>query len=130
VTSLIISAPRLCRQDGKAVSRLVSFLLSNDDSLEMIAYRLMEHQVAFLSISCACCVDLGVLAVSLWNSKAKIYFWSLSAATCFSLCFTLGLMIYFLSESTSKAAQWSYIVMCAIGYWLFTPAAFMVMYSR
>ncbi|KAF2416998.1 hypothetical protein EJ08DRAFT_86908 [Tothia fuscella] len=88
-----------------------------------------EFAVACLSLSLLCCFELAVLTITLWNKKSKIYFWSIAVATFCSLCYTIGGFLYFFAPP-SVASKWLCALVSCIGYWIYTPAEFTVMYTR
>jgi hypothetical protein len=89
----------------------------------------MRGQVAFLSISCFCCFELAVLAMTLWNSKAKVYFAAIVVATLGAVIYTVTAMVFFLTPPAYPANMIN-TILATIGYWIYVPAEFTVIYAR
>lgn len=89
----------------------------------------MMDQTGFLALSLLCCFELGVLTVTLWNGKSKVYFWAITVATICSLFYTVGVLLYFFAPP-DPASKWFSTILSNLGYWIYTPAEFTVMYTR
>jgi hypothetical protein len=90
----------------------------------------MMSQVAFLALSYYCCFELLVLTLTLWNNNTKVYFYALLISVLCSLTFTVGITIFFCDGSGTVATNWTSMILCTFGYWLYIPAEFMVMFAR
>jgi hypothetical protein len=85
--------------------------------------------MSFLAMSLLCSFELGILTTALWNKRSKIYFWSIAIATFSALAYTLGVLLY-LFAPYNIPTKWLSVLLSCIGYWIYTPAEFMVMYTR
>jgi hypothetical protein len=83
---------------------------------------------ALIGMSFLCILELNVLLITQFRSRNGLYFWSLVVAGFGELLYALGTVLYFFIIGNSS--PWTVAMLWVIGYLLYIPAEFMVLYSR
>jgi hypothetical protein len=81
-----------------------------------------------IGMSFLCIFELNVLLVTQFRSRNGLYFWSLVVGVFGELLYALGTVLYFFILGNSS--PWTVAMLWVIGYLLYIPAEFMVLYSR
>jgi uncharacterized membrane protein len=72
---------------------------------------------------------MAVHAITLWNTKIKVWLWAVAAATFCAILYTVSSIVFFLGPPTYRA-HLVIGVLGTIGYWMYIPAEYTVMYNR
>jgi hypothetical protein len=84
--------------------------------------------LACTSIGLFCCIEMIFLVTITFRRYSGLYFWSIVGGTCsqFLVCWSV-VLLYWISEPSQPAA---WLTLAAIGYLLYVPFEFLVLYSR
>jgi hypothetical protein len=83
---------------------------------------------AFTGASLFCNVELAVLVCMRFKKRTGLYFWSIVLATFGSLLYNIEVILaYFVTVSVPT---WAFAITGVLGYLIYIPAEYLVLYSR
>src|ERR1700753_2899584 len=83
---------------------------------------------ALCGISVFCILEVIILIINGFENRRGIYFWSIFFALIGTIIFNVAIIIYFFGLGYHKL--WLTATLFAIGYVIYIPAEFLVLYSR
>jgi hypothetical protein len=89
---------------------------------------MLVGMAALTGMSFLCIFELVVLALTTLRRRSGLYFWSIIVAIIGALLFNLGVLLY--CYALNNRLAWLSGGMFGIGYLLYVPAEFLVLYSR